>query len=64
MSTNFNIRLSLTLSKIMGALTMIAGLYGFISGKDATQSVALVGIGAAAIGIKQFFNSKVNATKD
>ena len=55
-------RLALTLSKTVGTIVAITGCYGFVSGKDAAQSVLLVGLGLAAIGVKQYFTSK-NETK-
>jgi hypothetical protein len=58
MKASVTLRLSLTLSKIMGTIGVITGCIGFISGKDAVQSVFLVALGYTAIGVKQLFNSK------
>lgn len=59
--SEFNIRINLTLSKIMGAIGILAGCYGFITGIDPIHSISLAGLGYAAIGAKQYFNNK--ATK-
>ena len=52
------LRLRLTLSKIMGVVGILAGCYGFVTGIDPAQSIILAGLGYAAIGVKQYFLSK------
>jgi hypothetical protein len=53
-------KIQLTNSNIMGDLIILGGLYGFIAGTDPVQSVLLVGIGAAGIGLKQYFQNKTD----
>lgn len=66
MKTSITLRLTLTLSKIMGVFGVLAGCYGFVIDKDPGQSVMLAALGYAAIGVKQYFNSKSfnNPTND
>lgn len=52
----FSIKINLTLSKIMGSIVILGGL--FLPGFDSSDRVAAVFVGAAMIGVKQFFTSK------
>lgn len=53
---DITVKIVLTLSKIMGSLVILAGLYGFI--KDIGSSEFLVLTGAGMIGYKQYLTSK------
>lgn len=55
---NISATIKLTFSKIMGGITILGGLYGFCTSKDATQSAFIIGIGASLIIGKQYFQSK------
>ena len=54
----FNIRLNLTLSKIMGVFVILAGVYGFCFTESKSESSFLVLTGAGMIGYKQHLTSK------
>lgn len=54
--SQFTIRINLTLSKIVGTIIVIGGLV--IPDVSSSDRVFLVAIGAAAIGVKQYFISK------
>lgn len=55
---SITLKLSLTLSKIIGSLIVLTGLYGFLFKNQSQDSIFLVSIGAAMIGLKQYFLNK------
>lgn len=54
--SQFTIKLNFTLSKLVGTVVVFAGL--LIPDIESSDKVILVGIGAAMIGVKQYFTSK------
>lgn len=56
--SEITIRLTLTLSKIMGSIIIFTGIFGFLNGIGLSESITLIIIGAGMIGYKQHLISK------
>ncbi len=60
MKSGITLKLSLTLSKIVGTFVILAGLYGFCFLDDArSDAIVLTTLGAGMIGFKQYLTNKV-----
>lgn len=55
-SFQFSLKINFTLSKLMGTIVILGGL--FLPDFDSSDRVFAITVGAAMIGVKQFFTNK------